>query len=67
METYESLLEQGEACIRLLQGYSRDHRPDLNQAVLQLITSNQGNIPLQAADSNSSDKTAFTQIVAKAS
>ncbi|KIC73853.1 Transposase IS4 family protein [Neochlamydia sp. EPS4] len=63
---YESLLEQGEACIRLLQGYSRDHWPDLNQAVLQLITSNEGNIPLymQAADGNSSDKTAFTQIVA---
>ncbi|KIC73272.1 Transposase, IS4 family protein [Neochlamydia sp. EPS4] len=62
---YESLLEQGEACIRLVQGYSRDHRPDLNQAVLQLITSNEGNIPLymQAADGNSSDKTAFTQIV----
>ncbi|MBS4165365.1 Uncharacterized protein NEOC65_000422 [Neochlamydia sp. AcF65] len=38
---YESLLEQGEACIRLVQGYSRDHRPDLNQAVLQLITSKQ--------------------------
>jgi transposase len=64
---YESLLEQGEACIRLVQGYSRDHRPDLNQAVLQLITSNEGNIPLymQAADGNSSDKTAFTQIVAE--
>ncbi|WP_166154233.1 MULTISPECIES: IS1634 family transposase [unclassified Neochlamydia] len=65
METYESLLEQGESCIRLLQGYSRDHRPDLNQAVLQLITSNEGNIPLQAADGNSSNKTAFTRVVAE--
>ncbi|KIC75194.1 hypothetical protein DB42_AN00490 [Neochlamydia sp. EPS4] len=67
MEIYESLLEQGEACIRLLQGYGRDHKPDLNQAVLQLITSHEGNIPLQAADSNSSDKTAFTRVVVKAS
>nr|NGY95341.1 hypothetical protein [Neochlamydia sp. AcF84] len=51
--------------MRLVQGYSRDHKPDLNQALLQLITSNEGNVPLymQAADGNSSDKTAFTQIV----
>lgn len=42
---YESLLEQEESRIQLVQGYSRDHRPDLNQAVLQLITSNQGNLP----------------------
>ena len=64
---YESLLGQEESHIRLVQGYSRDHRPDLNQAVLQLITSNEGNIPLymQAADGNSSDKTAFTQIISE--
>jgi len=62
---YYSLLEQGESQIRLTQGYSRDHRPDLNQAVLQMITSNQGNIPLfmQAASGNSEDKSAFAEIV----
>lgn len=62
---YESLIEQGESCIRLVPGYSRDHRPELNQAVLQLITSNQGNLPLfmQAADGNTSDKSAFSEIV----
>jgi transposase len=62
---YHSLLEQDESCIKVVQGYSRDHRPDLNQAVLQMITSNQGNIPLfmQAASGNSSDKTAFSEIV----
>lgn len=62
---YHSLLEQEESRIQLIQGYSRDHRPDLNQAVLQMITSNQGNIPLfmQAASGNSSDKTAFSEIV----
>jgi len=43
---YSSLLEQGESRIELVQGYSRVHRPDLNQVVLQMITSNQGNIPL---------------------
>ena len=64
---YSSLLEQGESRIELVQGYSRDHRPDLNQIVLQMITSNQGNIPLfmQAASGNSSDKTSFAEIVAK--
>lgn len=64
---YYSLLEQDESRIQLVQGYSRDHRPDLNQAVLQMITSNQGNIPLfmQAASGNSSDKTAFSEIVAQ--
>ena len=64
---YESLLEQGESRIQLTQGYSRDHRPELKQAVLQMITSNQGNIPLfmQAASGNTSDKTAFSQIVSE--
>lgn len=62
---YDSLLGQEEARIQIVPGYSRDHRPDLNQVVLQLITSNQGNIPLfmQAASGNSSDKSAFAEIV----
>lgn len=64
---YESLLEQGESRIRLTQGYSRDHRPELKQAVLQMITSGQGSLPLfmQAASGNASDKTAFSQIVSE--
>ncbi len=64
---YDSLLEQGESRIEIVQGYSRDHRPDLNQAVLNMMTSNQGNIPLfmQAASGNSSDQTAFSQIISK--
>jgi transposase len=61
---YEGLLGQGEGRIQIIPGYSRDHRPDLNPVVLQLITSNQGNIPLfmQAASGNSSDKSAFAEI-----
>lgn len=64
---YHSLLEQGESRIEIVQGYSRDHRPDLNQVVLNMITSNQGNIPLfmQAASGNSSDQAAFSEIIAK--
>ena len=33
-------------CIQIKRGYSRDHRPDLNQVVLNLITENQAGIPL---------------------
>lgn len=32
--------------IHITRGYSRDHRPDLNQVVLSLITENQAGIPL---------------------
>lgn len=64
---YHSPLEQEESRIQLVPGYSRDHRPELNQAVLQLISSNQGNLPLfmQAASGNSADKSAFAEIVSK--
>ena len=30
-----------EKCIQLVKGYSRDHRPELNQAILNLIVENQ--------------------------
>ncbi|MFK5983903.1 MAG: IS1634 family transposase, partial [Pseudomonadota bacterium] len=32
--------------IQLVQGYSRDHRPELNQAILNLLVENQAGIPL---------------------
>ena len=56
--------EEGHV-IRLTQGYSRDHRPDLNQVVLNLIVEHQAGIPLHMAglDGNTSDKTAFTDTV----
>jgi transposase len=42
-------------------GYSKDHRPDLKQAVLNLICTHQGAIPvwLEALSGNSQDKTTF--------
>ncbi len=51
--------------INIVQGYSRDHRPELNQVILNLITENQAGIPLymKAASGNSSDKTDFQEIV----
>ena len=54
-------------CIRLCKGYSRDHRPDLNQAILLLLTENRAGIPLfmKAASGNVTDKTSFKQIVSQ--
>lgn len=51
--------------ISLVKGYSRDHRPELNQVVLNLITENQAGIPLymQAASGNTNDMKGFNQIV----
>lgn len=66
---YNSQTDPSEAqdakLIRLTHGYSRDHRPDLNQVVLNMIVDNQAGIPLhmQALNGNMSDKTAFHNTV----
>jgi transposase len=51
--------------IRLVRGYSRDHRPELNQVVLNLITENKAGIPvyMQAASGNVNDNEGFKKIV----
>ena len=51
--------------IQLKQGYSRDHRPDLNQVILNLITENKAGIPvyMQANSGNTNDMENFKQIV----
>ncbi len=50
--------------ITITQGYSRDHRPDLKQFILNLIVTGDGNIPvfIKAASGNQSDKKAFGKI-----
>jgi transposase len=55
----------GEHVIHIRQGYSRDHRPDLNQVVLNLIVENEAGIALLMAglDGNTSDKTAFNKTI----
>ncbi len=54
-----------ENVIRLTKGYSRDHRPDLNQVMLELIVEHQAGIPLlmKPLSGNSSDPQEFGQIV----
>lgn len=54
-----------EGVLHITQGYSRDHRPDLNQIVIQLISEQQAGIPLwmTALSGNSNDKTAFRELI----
>lgn len=51
--------------IQITQGYSRDHRPDLNQVVLNLITENKAGIPLymKACSGNTQDSKSFKEII----
>ena len=51
--------------IKLIKGYSRDHHPNLNQVVLNLMVEHQAGIPLmmRAADGNQIDAKAFATLV----
>jgi transposase len=51
--------------IQITHGYSRDHRPDLKQAMLSLICANASSLPiwLAALDGNQSDHKHFPQAV----
>ena len=62
---YNSGEEEPVGVVRITQGYSRDHRPDLNQVVLQLLCERQAGIPLlmEALSGNSSDKESFRETV----
>jgi transposase len=62
---YNSAAPPDEQVIHITRGYSRDHRPDLNQVMLDLIVEHQAGIPvlMQPLSGNSSDATDFGQIV----
>jgi transposase len=53
--------EPNKEAITITEGYSRDHRPDLKQVVVQLITSQKSALPvwLEVLSGNSSDKESF--------
>jgi transposase len=53
------------ACIAITYGYSRDHREDLKQWMLGLVTTNDGDVPLfmRPLDGNSSDKVSISALV----
>jgi len=63
-ESQEQKSEKEAIPIKITHGYSRDHRPDLKQFILDLIVTGDGNIPvfIEAASGNQSDKKAFGQI-----
>lgn len=53
------------AAIAITYGYSRDHRADLKQFVVDLMCSGDGDIPLylRVGDGNESDKAVFAQLM----
>ena len=62
---YNSDEEKKEGVVHITKGYSKDHRPDLNQVMLEMICENSHGIPvaMRALDGNSSDKISFEKIV----
>jgi transposase len=62
---YNSEEEPDAEVIHITRGYSRDHRPDLNQVMLELIVEHQAGIPvlMQPLSGNSSDAHEFGQVV----
>ena len=61
----EKLNEGDFNTIAITKGYSRDHRPELNQVILNLICENQAGIPvyMKPASGNSNDMEGFKKIV----
>ena len=57
------LSETEEDTIAIKLGYSKDHRPDLKQVMLEIMVSHDGGIPLlgQSLDGNASDNTVFKE------
>ena len=53
--------------ITITYGYSRDHRPDLKQFIIEMICSGDGDIPifLKLASGNQADSSCFGQIAAE--
>ena len=57
--------ENAEGVIHVRKGYSRDHREDLNQVVLELITESRANLPMmmRPLSGNASDKTSVKDAI----
>lgn len=62
---YETPYHDQKDAIKITHGHSKDHRPDLKQAVVNLICSHKSSIPiwLETLNGNSSDKTFFPAAV----
>jgi transposase len=55
--------DSDEHAIAITHGYSKDHRPDLKQAILELMVSQDGGVPLMSKswDGNASDTQIFQE------
>src|SRR5207247_6019523 len=55
--------ESDEQAMHITHGYAKDHRPDLKQAVLELMVSQDGGVPLlsKSWDGNASDSKIFQE------
>ncbi len=62
---YNSAETPDEQVVHITHGYSRDHRPDLNQVMLELIVEHQAGIPvlMKPLSGNSSDAQEFGQVI----
>jgi transposase len=63
---YEATAENPEpGAIAITYGYSRDHRPDLKQFVMNLLCVGDGDIPvlMEIASGNQSDKARFAELL----
>jgi transposase len=62
---YNSEEEPDAEVIHITRGYSRDHRPDLNQVMLELVVEHQAGIPvlMQPLSGHSSDVKEFGRVV----
>jgi transposase len=58
-------MDEDSKMVQVTKGYSRDHRPELNQIILNMITENQAGIPvfMQTANGNQQDKEGFQNII----
>jgi transposase len=67
IDNLEEFNRKSPVPIHITHGYSRDHRPDLKQFILDLIVSGDGDIPLflRVADGNENDKAVFGQKLMK--
>ena len=61
--TGDYLPDSDEQAIAITHGYSKDHRPELKQAILELMVSQDGGVPLMSKswDGNASDTTIFQE------
>ena len=61
--TGDYIPDSDEPAIAITYGYSKDHRPDLKQAVLELMVSQDGGVPLlcKSWDGNTSDIEVFQE------